>query len=232
MQSGRFCPKCGKTSGLFIKGLCRQCFLQGRELLSLPEKVQLPYCSACGKATVQGRQVELQDALVKKSVKQKAGVRGLSDATVSVEFKDTEQDKMSAIVRAKGFVDSVPIMLEKELPVVLLPQQCDACMRLKSNYWEAKVQIRSPEKKKVQRAFSMLQGILTTLRKKDNLSAIAGVEEVKNGLDVLIGSSKVAAIAVKQLQREFQAETKKSFKLIGVDKTGREKKRFTLLLRL
>ncbi len=232
MRSSRFCPVCGKSEGVFVRGFCKECFLLQHQLLSVPEKIELPYCPGCGKVSVLGRQVALQPELLNRIIKQKAKVKELSDAEVTVESLPLQQGKIKVLTRAKGFVDSVPITLQKETTVVLFQQQCDACMRLRSDYWEAKVQLRSSEKKRLQKAYAMLQQILAGRKGKDNLAAVVSVSKTKTGLDILIGSSKAAASAARQVQHEFKGEMKASFKLVGVDRKGREKKRFTFLVRI
>ena len=231
MHKGKFCPKCGKTTEPFIKGFCKDCFLKEREPVLLPETIKLSYCLECSKAKVIGRQVPLDNELVTKSIKQKIKVKKLLEESIDINLKMPEEGKAEAQIIVKGIADSVPILIEKTIPIELVPEQCDACMKIKSNYWEAKVQLRSKQKTKLQKAFTLLQQQLEFQRKKDGLSAIVKVEGTKQMPDVLIGSSKAAANATKYLRKKLGAEIKKSFKLIGVDKQGRDKKRITFSVR-
>jgi len=229
LQSKRFCPSCGKTSGPFIRGICKECFLKEHKLLILPEKLELQQCRDCNKILLRGKLAEPSEAALKEFVKKHVRVKELVNETITVELQQRNDSEIEFRVMAKGFLESIPLLLERNVLVRVQPVQCDCCMRLKSNYHEAKVQLRGM---KTEPAFNRLQELLKGLRKKDCLSAIVAVEKNKNGLDVLIGSRKAAATAVNQLKREFEAKVKTAFKLVGVDKKGKERKRVTFSVRV
>ena len=114
------------------------------------------------------------------------------------------------------------------------PVQCDACMRLSSQYHEAIIQLRAKEggRKELKKMLPILVGFVEVMHSKNSLSAVTEVSEKKEGFDLKVGSKKAAQIAVRQMKNKFNAETKSSSVLNGVDKSGNEKYRFTFLVRV
>ncbi|MDP6670290.1 MAG: NMD3-related protein, partial [archaeon] len=72
---------------------------------------------------------------------------------------------------------------------------------------------------------------LEPLKPKDSLAAIAQVVYHKKGFDVVIGSNRAAQKVVKKLSQTASEQVKKSSSLVGRDKAGKEKRRFTYCLR-
>jgi len=224
-----FCPECGATDSLFVKGSCLQCFLKEHRLVLLPEKIGLPRCKQCGKISLSGKMQNFDLEILRQFIKKKCRVKELTDATLSVEFEHIGEKEMQAIITAKGVIESTPVLAEYKTTISFPAMQCDACMKLKSNYFEAIVQLRG---EKAAAAFSRLGQLLASLQKRDGLAAIVSATQKKNSIDAIVGSKKAAALAVKQLKKEFKTGATKTFKLIGVDKTGKQKKRVTFALRV
>ncbi|MBN2067940.1 MAG: hypothetical protein JW744_05725, partial [Candidatus Diapherotrites archaeon] len=205
MGSGQFCPSCGKTEGSFIRGLCSSCFLKGPPVLILPERIELQFCRQCQKIRVFGKWQPLTSEALKQIAEKKSKANDLNDASITAEvlenpeagdFSGKGKKEVELAVTAKGFIESVPVLVEGKTKAVLLPGLCDACMRLKSDYFEAKIQLRGKQSRKMVQRLRVLIG---SLKKKDSLSAIVALEKDKNGFDALIGSKKAASIAARQL---------------------------------
>ncbi len=224
-----FCPSCGATDSLFVRGSCLQCFLKEHTLLQLPEKIELQRCKQCGKILLSGKMHAFDLELLKQFVKKKCKVKELTDAALSVELQRLSEKEMQAIVTAKGVIENTPVLVERKTTISFPAMQCDACMKLKSNYFEAIVQLRG---EKAAAAFNRLRQLLASLQKRDGLAAIVSATQKKNSIDAIVGSKKAAALAVKQLEKEFKTDATKTFKLIGVDRTGKQKKRETFALRI
>ena len=58
-----FCVKCGEEDVETINGLCLNCFLDGRKLISMPHHVDLMRCANCEEFSV-------SDQWVKKTLEQ------------------------------------------------------------------------------------------------------------------------------------------------------------------
>ncbi len=231
-MKGMFCPNCGATKGPFIKGLCKQCFLNQNNLLLVPEEIKVEHCKFCNKIRLGGRWVEQGDKPLKNFLAKKAKVKELSGAKLSVSLEPLGETTL-ARVKAAGSIDGNKLSVEAKTLVVPSETQCDPCMRLRSDYYEAKIQVRfdSPTEKGRQELLEKIAKQLESLKPRDSLASIAQVVYNKKGFDVIIGSNRAAQKIAKKLSQTALAPVKKSSSLVGRDKRGKEKKRFTYCLR-
>jgi len=233
MRGEDFCPLCGKTSGQFIKGLCRECFLKKHNPVEIPKSIEFEQCKACGKIKLFGKMIPFDREKLASVLEKKVHAKGLEKPTIHVSVSQTEQG-LHAKALAKGIIDSVPLAFEKTIDLELLPFLCDACMKLSSQYHEAIIQLRpkAMAKAKLKALVPELIGFVESQRPGNSLAVVTEVGETGTGFDLKVGSKKAAQNAVRKMQAAFNAETKASSKLMGVDKKGREKKRFTFLVRV
>ncbi len=234
MKGENFCPLCGKKDGRFVKGFCLQCFLRKHSLVAVPEQLCFQQCTQCGKIRLLGKMLPLDKKAIAMFVEKKVKVRGLENAVVHVSVEETQDRQLAARILVKGIIDSVPLSFEEHLTLALKPFQCDACMRLSSQYHEAIIQLRAKgkDKKKLKQVLPKLIRLVEAQHATNSLAAVTETAETKAGFDLKVGSKKAAQIATKQMQHLFNAETKQSSKVLGRDKTGREKHRFTFLMRV
>ena len=235
MKGENFCPLCGNEKGRFIKGLCEDCFLKKHKLVEIPEPISFEQCRTCGKTKLFGKMVVPDSKNLALFVEKKVKVKNLNDAEVHATVSMTEDGEFSAKVQVKGIIDNVPLFFEKD--VLLEPEsvQCDPCMRLSSQYHEAIIQLRAKEgtgKKELEAMLPKLIGFVEVMHSKNSLSSVSEVSKKREGFDLKVGSKKAAQIAVRQMKNKFNAETKSSSVLNGVDKSGKEKYRFTFLVRV
>ncbi len=226
MKDENFCPLCGKTDARFVKGLCLECFQKKHSLVEFPEKISFEQCTGCEKIRFRGKFVPLQKEALASVAEKSVKVKELEKAVVQAEVLEGREG-FSANFFVKGFVENVPIALEKTVPLEPVFVQCDACMRLSSQYHEAIVQIRSENPKLAERAAEAFMDSVNAQAKKDGLAAVTLVSEEKNGFDLKVGSRKSAKNGVKFLGKKFGAETKVSKKSLK-----RNRVRYTFSVRV
>ena len=176
MKGENFCPLCGKKKGCFIKGLCEECFLKKHKLVEIPETVFFEQCKTCGKARLFGKMTVPTEEKLALLVEKKFKVKGLETEEVHAKVFMEEDGKFSATVLIKGAIDNVPLSFEKKVLLEPEPVQCDACMRLSSNYHEAIIQLRAKqggEKKKLKLMLPKLVGFVEAAHSKDGLRSEA-----------------------------------------------------------
>jgi nonsense-mediated mRNA decay protein 3 len=227
-----FCPSCGSTKEPFIKGLCKKCFLKQNKLLSIPEEIKIEHCKFCNKIRLGGRWVEQSEEALKNFLVKKPKLKEFSDVELSVSLEPLDETTI-AKVKAVGIVDGNKISVEEETLLGSQETQCDPCMRMRSDYFEAKIQIRfdSPTEKNRKEFLEKIDKQLESLKPKDSLAAIAQVVYHKSGFDVVIGSNRATQKVVRKLAQIALGPVKKSSSLVGRDKAGKEKRRFTYCLR-
>jgi len=232
VKEENFCPLCGKKESRFIKGFCEECFLKKHPIAEFPKELEFFQCKSCQKIKLFGKMQPFDEQALSQFVGKKVKFKELESPTLDVSIKQPNEEKLTARIFAKGIIDKVPISFEEEIPLKAISFLCDACMRLQSQYFEAIIQLRGKNKKKVAKALKEIIASIESQGKKSTLAAVTEIVEKKNGFDLKVGSKKAAQNAVRKIQQKFNAETKTSSKLLGMDKKGKEKHRFTFLARL
>ena len=231
-KTSRFCPECGDTAGPFIGSLCRTCFLSKNKAVEFPKGLIVEVCKRCGLTLAQGRWISLQSQAFRDFIAGKAKAGKIDKAVVSVEFGEPSEQGMEASFAVKGFLESQPLFLEASVPLVFRNAMCDSCMKLSSNYHEAILQLRFSGKneKEEQELVALVQFLVAS----DNspLAGIAAIKKARGGVDFLIGSKKTAKKVAEALSRKFNSSYSHAAKLVGIDKTGKEKKRMTYCVRV
>lgn len=231
----RFCPKCGKETNALIKGFCRDCFLHDHKLIVIPKEIELEHCKNCNKIRIKGNWVEQSKIALEDFVASKVKVKDLVDEKISVELTPLEDETTIASIIISGEFDGNALQLSEE--IVLKPRTvlCDECMKASSYYHEAIVQVRysfKPDEKTINSDLNEIKKVLDYESKKDSLAVLIDVIKQSTGFDVLIGSKHSGRHVAEHLAKKHGTKVVSSHKLIGVDKSGKEKKRFTFCVRM
>ncbi|MFA4855062.1 MAG: 60S ribosomal export protein NMD3 [archaeon] len=234
MKSQNFCPLCGSEKARFIKGLCEDCFLKKNPVVELPAVIQVEQCRGCGKTRIAGKMSAFDPEKLSALVKKKAKVRNLEKSVVSVSVEENDEGSILARVLVKGIIDNVALSFEKTVPVEMKSMQCDACMRLSSQYHAAMIQLRAKDgnSKRLKELLPKVIAAVESSHSKDSLAVVIEVLKKREGFDLKVGSKKAAQNAVGMLKTEFGAKTKFSTVLIGMNASGKEKNRFVFLVRV
>ncbi len=231
----QFCPKCGTTKCVFIKGFCQNCFLEDNKIIVLPQKIPVEHCKKCGKIRVKGKWLEQSEQNIKRIVESALKLKQISLPVVSIELKPLEDGTTIASVAVEGKIGGEKILLETESLLVQKEITCNDCTLLGANYYEAVLQLRFGEKKseeEMQKTIIELDSLARALEKKDSLAKITSIQKAHGGFDALVGSKRAAKKIVEHFEKRHKAQTKSSFTLAGVNSSGKVKKRFTFLIKM
>ncbi|HIH16765.1 MAG TPA: hypothetical protein HA252_05140 [Candidatus Diapherotrites archaeon] len=230
-----FCPQCGSEQGPFVKNFCVKCFTQARQLLELPPVVELPHCPHCNKVRFREKWVGQSEADLQAILVSKARVRELASPRFSVELSPQENGTTQALVTVRGKMDGAEVAVQRLTLIKPLSGTCDSCMKLSSYYHESIVQLRFPkdlENDEVHGYRSLVKAELDRMREEDPLSGLIDSFVVPKGLDFFIGSKHAGKKLSLLLARKTHGKITRSFKLMGVNKSGKEKKRYTFCVRV
>ncbi|MAG22313.1 MAG: hypothetical protein CL943_03345 [Candidatus Diapherotrites archaeon] len=232
-MKGMFCPECGSTKGPFIKGLCKNCFQRKQRIIQLPKRIKVESCKSCNRVRVGGKWTEQTEEVLKDSLSKKVKIKEMQKPVFSIELEPLNEKTLATII-AKGEIDGAEIEASAQTMLVSGGGQCDDCMKINSNYFEATIQIRFAKKPSEARKHALLQemqGIIQPMVEKDLKARIINVVNQGNGFDVVFASHRAAQRIVKFFESETDQKSTRSFSVVGMEKTGKEKKRFTYCLR-
>ena len=210
--------------------LCRECFLAKELNIELPGSIDLDYCTKCSSVFLRGSWQHFDRLAVAITEVVTKNIKGnLKD----IERRLGEPIKTSFDIKASGKHEySVTVSfrygnfsLHKRTRVNLRKTTCPKCSRLSASYYEAILQIRGNfDPKVVGRIEKAVEGY------GDEYAFVTRVAQVRGGVDIYLGSKKVAEKIAKSFKGK--AEIKKSSRLVSVDRqTSKATSRFSYLLR-
>jgi nonsense-mediated mRNA decay protein 3 len=230
----KFCPKCGKETDNIIGKECLECFLKKAKLFSIKgQKVLM--CKHCSKIIIKGHWEDFSESLISEEVASKVKINAdfnLQDTKVLVELQKRSEDEYEALVKVKGFISKNLVEQEKIIWVKIAGTMCDSCMKLDAEYREAIIQLRGKTKAESGQMLKIAIDLLNKERSKDSLSGTSKIIELKTGYDLWIGSKKAAVKVSRYMAKLYSAELKASSKLIGQEKSGKRKYRFTFCVKI
>ncbi|MEM5820750.1 MAG: NMD3-related protein [Candidatus Aenigmatarchaeota archaeon] len=215
----KICPKCGKEAEIFIEKFCIDCFRKDFERsLEIPKIQKIYFCKYCGKYSFSKKFLfntieEAIDHYVKHSDHFKV------NADIQYELNYPE-------LFVKFYRDNL-LISEKIITITEKPFTCKFCAMKNSGYKQAILQLRFDVSEEL---LKEIENYVNKRNKQDFLSFISKVEKNKDGIDLYIGSKKVAYEILNLISKKFPIEYKVTRTLVGV-KEGKRLYLDTILIR-
>ncbi len=226
----RFCPSCGTETDELFEGLCTKCFLKNVELVQAAKRVQFGLCYDCGRARLNkfwqsfGSKNELIRNMASRHI------RPLHGAEIKLDYSDFEikgKTEVPVKITAEIESNSKRISKEKEIMLVILPEICPDCSRLRGGYYEAIIQLRGQNQEKMQ---SYVENAFGKFDKSEPNAFISKTEKLSEGLDIYVGSRTAAIKVSSEIRKLYNVECTITHKIHGM-RQGKEIRRTTVLLR-
>lgn len=221
----QFCPQCGAHVDYLLEGLCENCYTEGKKLLEAPARLDIVTCSSCGKKLVNNKWIDAEDDFELDVVRDRLRING--QAKIDIELKEKK-----AVVTAEGVLNEVQQKPKKEKYEIELKRRsrmCDNCARARGGYYEAVLQVRSTDERRVRRVLMLVDEVVERPRGKNWF--VAKSANVRGGVDVYLGSRAMLTTLKKKIKADLgSVETKESYRLFGkID--GKDVYRAYLLVR-
>ena len=221
-----------------MNGLCTECFLDGRKLISLPHHVDVKVCTGCGDIGTGEVWVTkgLPDAINDAAVNSMAVIK--EARVVSVETASIEQEPYTHIVKVDAVLEIGGYTAEDSASTIVRLKNtvCKRCSRQLGSYYEAILQIRAGSKdvpgRVMKEARRRVENLVDSQSATNRQLFITKTEEVQGGVDFYLSSISLGKAAAKDLSDTYCAETKEAAKLVGLTDDGQEMYRVTYLVRL
>ncbi|MCD6477812.1 MAG: 60S ribosomal export protein NMD3 [Candidatus Aenigmarchaeota archaeon] len=215
------CPKCGRKTNKLYDGLCKDCFLEEKNLFSIPKRIEVKVCKSCGRVKLGGRwkRVKSPDEIIKKHIKSKGEIEN-----IKIDKKQINDNSFLVNVLVRGKIYGLEKTEKRKTILVKKKVLCDLCGKVKGGYYEAIIQLRSNNENKIKQAYEIIGKLI-----KNRDGFITKTERTKNGIDIYITPKNLINTIVKNVPNVKKKE--KSYSL-ATRKDGRNLYRTTILLRL
>lgn len=235
---GNFCPKCGKPSE--TGGLCSQCRISSTPWFTCDKRVQSTTCPSCGAKKVVNTWTDSAPdrALLGPEIALSAVhfIQDVKKTSIDVSIQDLTLNRSRATLVLRGILYTKPVEGTCTVEILWNKEQCDRCNRISGSYYEGVVQLRAegraPSTFEIQTAASVAQQIEDTLQGGgERLSFISDMNEVHEGLDIIIGSQHIGLLISQGIVARLGGRYTTHPKLVG-EKNGRQLYRVTYSIRL
>lgn len=233
-----FCPECGREVDELYEGVCEDCLQKHVELMHCPLVLEMRQCPKCGAYPMHGVWHLPQEKhegvlqLVRDSIMIHKDVQD-EELELSVIFDDGSLIRVHVDVGAVVAGASMQGAADVEVRVAF--DACDVCSRIAGGYYEGIVQIRAedrlPTDEERQTCVQLAENVSEKLRDRDPMAFISKIEELKEGVDLYVGSKNTATRISKAITGEFGGGYSSSPKLVG-ERDGKKLYRVSFSVRL
>jgi len=246
-RSERICPRCGRSSRetAFVGPLCRDCYVDVYGVAKLPASIHYVYCQYCGRYKYQGGWNEptaptlegsLRDFLLMYLTRHLRPTERVDEAWIeSVEPLTMVQGPgMHRFrVRVAGRAGSVMLEEDKVVDVKVDAAVCPLCTnRITKRGYNAIIQVRSSEGRLSRDMRERIEEFLARELGAVMAENLIGVEEHREGFDLLVSEPSAAKMIAAKLRSSFMAKTIETYKLVGRNPDGTRKGRLTISVRV
>ncbi len=233
-----YCVKCGRETDELYEHLCAECFSASRAFVEFPSDVIIHSCRSCGRFEVLG---EWEGCGMERALEAAVMENILIEKGVSLLDYDLDVRQQSDIhysVTATLHLEIAGMKVEKEgkMRVRHRESTCPTCQMVRSNYYEAIIQVRPAAGKGLRG--DELEEISREIRRSVNTAFesnprvfITKEEDMHGGRDFYMGNRASAQRIARALVKNYGATYTESSSLWGM-KDGKEIYRMTYLVRL
>ncbi|WP_456466125.1 60S ribosomal export protein NMD3 [Methanopyrus sp.] len=247
------CHRCGREATTLIEGLCPECFLEEHPMIRVPEDLEVRVCAQClSRHTGLRWEHPPEDAEDVESLLIEYALRALEDemrvlqgARVDVRPLEVKGEpggpgsrvQVAFLVEGEWEVEGERLRREYHLKVPVTFTLCHRCMKYRSGFYEAILQVRSFRGGLTESERKELEEFVTrsaeSLLKRDPMAFISDVKHRDEGIDFYLGSTSAARKLARRLVDRFGGTVRESHELVGVDKdTGKRRYRTSISVRL
>jgi nonsense-mediated mRNA decay protein 3 len=236
IQEG-FCPRCGGPSR---EGLCPKCRVEETSWLLCEPRISFIQCPTCGslKSGNTWSDSEHQDEAL--AVELALGAvhlhEDVRDVNLEVATAEPSPNRTICTIDVTGTLYGIPVTDSCRVEIAWKKEQCDRCSRFSGGYWEAIIQIRAtgrrPDPFEKERASAIASAVEEELQQQgERLSFISKMDEMKDGLDVIVSSHHIGERIAREIMKELGGRMTSHPKLVG-ERDGKKLYRVTYAVRL
>ena len=234
-----FCPECGKETGEFYNKRCKECFLSNLLLIKCPSVIKIRVCPVCGAHFTAGKWNRETDQRKLLFYEIAGSIRMHPDAKhekLDISEEKIDRSRSLAHITVSAIVSGLNVNAATDIEIRIKKETCDTCSRIAGGYYAGIVQLRANHRliseKEVNRCIELADHLLKKLMENgDRFAFISKIEELREGVDLYIGSATSCRQVCRAIIRELGGSYTTSSSLVG-RKDGEDLYRITCALRL
>lgn len=238
-MNSTICPKCGKETPRLFQGRCKTCFLETFTLAEIAPVLHAKMCATCGARNIKNRWVDegTLETIVMQTAEDALLVHEMAgDIELYIEPRARTPYLYRVHIEVDAMVLDELFHQDLETEVRVLRESCDMCSRISGGYFEAIIQIRGsnriPAEEEKKECIDIANSVLDRLRNKgDRLAFISSSLDIKEGVDLYVGSSNAGRHICKEINSQLGGTFNESASLQGM-RDGKDMYRITFSLRL
>jgi nonsense-mediated mRNA decay protein 3 len=225
------CPSCGTPS----VGVCANCAIKGQVLATIPRHLNLTVCPTCLDYFLNGKwgQNETIDA-VTRTIETALRIKA-TESRIHVDVLGLDKSLIRAHVVVERNIDGQSLIDEFDVDLHIKREVCERCSKISGGYYEGVIQIRVegrvPEEDELIAATDIAHRVVERERRDDRMAFLARVERKKEGVDIYVGTTRVAKQVSRAIIEELGGSFGESPKLVG-KKGGKNVYRVAFSIRL
>ena len=239
----RFCIECGKKTDKLINGLCIECYLKANKpLAKIDSTYSIRICPQCysyrsrGRWVKTGSLIEAISNYMEENIRHELSKKGVKVEDFKLEkIQRMRKGRIRCLIRVVARIHPKLNPVEDRREIIVVPKWtlCENCLKAKSGYYEAIIQIRAENRRISEEERMLIENKIEEIVSKGIVrpEAITEIEELNEGINLKLTSYREALKISKLLSKEFLASIKETYSTIGF-RGGRERRKITILVKL
>jgi nonsense-mediated mRNA decay protein 3 len=252
-QSGRFCAVCGTTEGSFLENLCEKCFKKENPLdITVQKKIDVIICPLCQSIKIQSAVVDTWnkeeglETVMREMVERKILENIYTDLDYHYEFEDDIEEskimnygvkefELRTVIRAKPYEEFSEFEKSYLTRIKMIRTSCDLCVKHKSGYFEAILQIRGENRKLTETEQENIENIIDRIMIRyidAKMSYIIDPETDSDGFTCKVSTKYLAETLAREIKNATAGKMTVAYELKTKSREGLDVYTNTYLVRL
>lgn len=249
--SGQFCPRCGEDvppgaghqppdlRGSTSAELCRECYIEAIDLVSVPENVTIHLCPSCGAIRQEGAwedvgATDYTDVAIDAVADTLRVHRDAAEVSWTVEPQQRGPNELVIHLRVSAQVAGATVEASREVLVRIARDTCPPCGRKAGDYYAGTVQVRAdsriPASDETARAIDIANHIIDETDDRD--AFLSEIIERPEGVDIRVSTNKLGSRIAQRITAELGGTVESSETLVTEDGDGEGVYRVAFAVRL
>ncbi|MCY0859120.1 MAG: 60S ribosomal export protein NMD3 [Sulfolobaceae archaeon] len=207
----KFCVLCGREDVPLIGSLCIDCYIKTKDLVNIPQVIEGKYCKICGSTWINGKwhspEVDPIEDIINAEISKRLRLDdNVKEYRFSINRIWNEEGRSFAEIKFDGKVFDRKFSVTKVVYLRITQTICDRCIKRKSHYYEALIQLRSKDPSNIKDKIKMFESFFSN----EVINNLSDVVERPEGKDYYFINKTIAKRLISAFTNVVDAEIKES----------------------